>query len=409
MTISNDGTGAMIEIALESAADDDPKFVEMMDFGDGRTMHVRDNGEGVEEVVVVYTDIEAPKATAFAMVDGQTLDVDFAPTVDADNDGNVANDFTALSVATDGSAEQNAATFALVMSGAFTPGAGSVTELTFARYQEDSDNNMDGDQTIEAFTAAGTYNGAMGTYTCNDTSDDCTVTLNAEGMITAMSDSWAFTPDAGATSDVADADFLNYGFWLQRTTDEDGVLTYDEVETFAESSVAVSGSVADVTGSATYAGGAVGVYVRNVFDSEGVIETATSGHFSADANLTAYFGQVLADADDDTSGTIAPNLLNTLSGSISNFDLSGGEANEWAVNLQGDIATATGTIENGTANGGGAEGSLSGTFHGSVAGVDHDDDNTTPNIFPQPSSVVGEFGANFSNGTVAGGFGARRQ
>ena len=38
------------------------------------------------------------------------------------------------------------------------------------------------------------------------------------------------------TVDVADADYLNYGFWLMRTTDEDGVLTYDEVSTFAGAS-----------------------------------------------------------------------------------------------------------------------------------------------------------------------------
>ena len=46
---------------------------------------------------------------------------------------------------------------------------------------------------------------------------------------------WIFTPDTGETVDVADADLhCNYGFWLQKTTDEDGVLTYNEVETFAE-------------------------------------------------------------------------------------------------------------------------------------------------------------------------------
>ena len=43
------------------------------------------------------------------------------------------------------------------------------------------------------------------------------------------------------------------------------------------------------TGSASYSGGAVGVYVKNVFDSQGNIDTATSGHFKADASLTAYF------------------------------------------------------------------------------------------------------------------------
>ena len=61
-----------------------------------------------------------------------------------------------------------------------------------------------------------------------------------------MSEGWIFTPDMGATSDQPDYDYLHYGFWLQKTTDEDGVLTYNEVQTFADSSVALSGNVADV-------------------------------------------------------------------------------------------------------------------------------------------------------------------
>ena len=72
-----------------------------------------------------------------------------------------------------------------------------------------------------AFETAGTYNGAPGTYKCNalDGGTDCTVTLDAKGAITGMTDGWIFTPDAGATSDVADANYLHYGFWLKKTTD----------------------------------------------------------------------------------------------------------------------------------------------------------------------------------------------
>ena len=53
------------------------------------------------------------------------------------------------------------------------------------------------------------------------------------GTLIAMSDGWIFTPDTGATSDVPDADYLHYGFWLKRTTDAMGAVVYDEVETFA--------------------------------------------------------------------------------------------------------------------------------------------------------------------------------
>ena len=44
-----------------------------------------------------------------------------------------------------------------------------------------------------------------------------------------------FTPDDGATVDVDDTDYLHYGFWLKKTTDADGAVTYNEVETFAGS------------------------------------------------------------------------------------------------------------------------------------------------------------------------------
>ena len=361
--------------------DDDEKFTQAMDFEDGRTMHTRtmdanDDGEVVEEVVVVKTDIEAPKATAFATVPGQMLNAH----TDTTND-DPTETFEALLVD-----EDSADVLALVKSSAFT--AGTAAELTFTDDDTDT-NDMD-----EAFETAGTYNGAMGTYRCNGTAD-CTVTLNEMGAITAMSDGWVFTPDMGATSDVADDDYLHYGFWLMRTTDEDGVLTYNEVQTFAGSSIPVSGRVSDVDGSATYEGGAVGVYVRNVFDSEGEIDTATSGHFEADAMLTATFGQT-------ATNSIVPNLLNTLSGTIDNFVLQHGEENEWSVNLQGDIDTGAGTVTSADgATGGGAPGSWSATFHGPTTDADNDP--------IQPHSVVGEFDANFSNGSVAGGFGARKQ
>ena len=206
-----------------TAEDDDPKFMQAMDFGGGRTMHVRTmeanaDGEVVEEVVVVSTDIDAPKATAFAMVDGQTLDVS------TNTDERCATvRLTRLKLS-----RSLTDVLELIMSDAFT--AGTAAELTFDRQRRGHPRHD------EAFEAAGTYNGAMGTLQVQWHAD-CTVTLDAMGAITAMSDGWIFTPDAGATSDVADADYLNYGFWLKRTTDEDGVLTYNEVETFAGSSI----------------------------------------------------------------------------------------------------------------------------------------------------------------------------
>ena len=93
-----------------------------------------------------------------------------------------------------------------------------------------------------------------------------------------------------------------------------------------------SGNVTDVDGSATYEGGATGVYTRNHdYDAAtGDLINATSGHFTADVALEATFGQL---ADD----SIAPNMLNTVTGTIDGFTLNPSEpggpepANEWSV------------------------------------------------------------------------------
>ena len=390
ITITRDPAGTTVAIAVDGAAADDPKFMQTMDLGGGRTMHVRTmpadaNGSAAEEVVVVGTDIEAPKATPFAMAPGQALN--------ADADGAVASGADAVAFDPGGTLDSNdpgqAAVLAKIMSGAFASGTAAV--LTFG-------GDDPADDTDAAFTAAGSYNGAAGTYKCAGGAGDCTVTLDAMGMLTAMSDGWIFTPDMGATSDVPDADYLQYGFWLKRTTDAMDAVTYNEVETFAGSSVAASGDVSMVMGSATYRGSTAGVYVNKVYNPDRTLNRATSGHFAADATLTATFGQVL---DANNEGTIAPNLLYTLRGTIENFKLSGGEANTWSVALHGDITDSSGTAS-GTAMGGvaGRDGSFSATFHGPVTDADSDP--------VQPHTVVGEFNADFSNGSVAGAFGARK-
>ena len=195
-------------------------------------------------------------------------------------------------------------------------------------------------------------------------------------------------PADGATSDVADKDYLSYGFWLQKTTDEDGVVTYDEVAPFTQAD-GMTASTGAITGSASYDGSAVGVYVHDVRSAGGgMVESSTAGHFTADASLTAYFQQ--PDSPDDD---IPPNKLNSLTGTINKFVLSGGEDQDWSVALKGNISTNDYGIEMGTANGGGAEGSLTGQFYG---GADE-----------EPGAVAGEFDASFSNGRVAGAYGAR--
>ena len=370
-------------IVVEGAAEaDNETFMQAMDFGNGRTMHTRTmdadtDGNVVVEVAIVSTDIEAPTATAFAMVAGQELTVNLDDTNDTPT-----RTYEALEVT-----DTNRA---LVMSSAFT--ASTAATLTFSG--DDPGDDMD-----EAFEAPGTYNGAMGTYMCNGAATDCTVVLSAMGMITSLPPGWVFIPDTGATSDVPDDDYLHYGFWLQRTTDEDGAVTYDEVQTFAGSSIPRSDTTGTPIGRATYLGGATGVYVHSITNPDGTEASATSGHFTADAELTAYFGQVPV-SDTDSTGTIAPNLVDSISGTINNFMLSDhAQGPGWSVSLeQADIVLSnTGATPHvsGDAKGGGKDGNYQANFHGPTADA-------------QPHSVVGEFNAFFSNGSVAGGFGARK-
>ena len=228
---------------------------------------------------------------------------------------------------------------------------------------------------------------ARWTYTCSG-DDPCTVTVNGKGELTAASDGWIFTPADGEKVDVADTDFLSYGFWLKKTT-KDGVVTYNEVAPFtmAHDMTATTGTV---TGSASYDGSAVGVYVHNVLSAGGgTVESRTAGHFTANASLMAYFNQ-----PDEPDDDIPPSMLDSITGTINKFMLSGGEDNDWSVALKGGIGTNF-EITEGTANGGGTPGLLTGQFYGAA-------DET-------PGAVTGEFDANFSNGSVAGALGAREE
>ena len=201
MDISRDRMGTTVEFTdTDLMGDDDPKFAQAMDLGNGRTMHTRtmeadSDGNVVEEVVIVSTDIAAPKATPFAMVADQMLNArDLDADVDADGDGTDTNDFTALTVIA-GTDDVN---LPKIISAKFT--ATTTALLTFAS------NDTTTDDKDEAFETVGTYNGAMGKYRCNGDAD-CTVNINAMGKISEIGNGWVFTPDKGVTSDVPDADF----------------------------------------------------------------------------------------------------------------------------------------------------------------------------------------------------------
>lgn len=352
-----------VEVTITGDPDGDPvvpdtKF-EATNVSDGLTMHTYTK-DAVEEIVMVSTDIEAPTDIPFA-VDGDNMG---RYTLDTNPDPEDSSVNRSLSIA-----DSN---LSMVSGVSEFPSAASQTAIAFDENAEFS----------------GMFDGAPGTYTC--ASSGCAVSTNSDGALSTIAGTWHFTPSRGATVSEPDGDYLHYGFWLKRTKDSDGVVTYNEVETFAGHSLDNSTTdVSSVTGTAEYSGSALGVYVsNNEYSSEhGGLINASSGHFTADVSLTVTFGQV---NDDQGEGTIAPNLLNTLTGAIDNFMLSGGEENSWSVTLSdADISDGV-SGDNWNAN-----------FYGPVT------DGEDP---VAPHTIVGEFNSVFDKeGSVAGAFGARKE
>ena len=346
------------------------------------------------ERVVVYTDVDEPEAVPFSRFTNvageatQALDArDLDAAVDADGDGDPANDFTALAV--DGS---SGAVLALVESSAFT--AGARARLTF----ESDDANTPED---EAFETTGVYNGARGVYRC-DGASACTVDLDAAGGLTAMSADWTFTPDAGATSPQPDHDYMWYGYWVKSSENAEGGPVY-EVQTFSGGSIPYDAASLGASGAtATYEGKAAGTYAQKLTYSpeDGALTGGRVGDFVADVRLKAYFGTPTSVAADDH---------NSVSGVVTNF-MDGAVDLGWRAELKRmkfDALSAGGETSGGTGTGAGR---WTAGFFGSAEGdFDHDGDPGTPAMNRRPTDVAGEFTAHFSNGHAAGAYGANRK
>ncbi len=266
---------------------------------------------------------------------------------------------------------------------------------------------------------AGSFRGVPGTFACDS---ECTRSSDKDGNLDGLGGTWTFTPsgtgtDGSATEDevtalmvqsvIPDPDFMMLGYWLQAETNADGETTYAMLP-FARGNRDF-GDVANVDGAATYEGPATGLYIRKVFSvsEDGSSATATpvaSGQFTASAVLNATFGQV---TNDNNDGTIAANLLNTITGSISGFkNMDGNDIDAmWTVMLtKGIINTSAGTFA-GDATG---MGEFNGMFHGAAL----DDDETTADVDEStlaPISASGTFHGHFDNGHVRGAFAADRQ
>ena len=249
------------------------------------------------------------------------------------------------------------------------------------------------------FTTRGTFDGAPGVYRCVDaTGNTCSSTNDGKGSPSALGGVWHFKPDAGAMVMQPDANYLYYGWWVNKNKDGEPMLATAFVG--AVGTVANGGDLTAVTGSATYAGNAAGKWaMSNVLDG-----TGNGGHFTADAELKATFG------DGATAG---------VTGTIDNFRLNDGtEDPGWSVALQrGALGDTGGTIGAGAPgsqpetvwsiddNKAPASGNWLGTMYDELPGDPPDGDGSN-----LPTTVTGTFYSEFSTiGRMVGAFGAEKQ
>ena len=262
----------------------------------------------------------------------------------------------------------------------------------------DDASTSDVNEAMVSFT--GTFHGVSGTFACDT---GCSISSDENSKLDALGGTWTFTPDdtsmmvAGVKRDV---DYLDFGYWLQTTTDSDGTMSH-KVLAFAQGERNY-GDVSSVNGTASYNGAATGLYVKKTaFDPvTGAIADAKSGQFTASAALAATFGR--------GSGAIAVEDTFTITGSVSDFmDASGAVIDDnWRVVLDNlaeadDADTSTDGIQNIASSAGTfsgvttGDGAWSGSFYGAAGS-----DNALPN------AVSGTFDAHFDNGHVLGAFGA---
>ena len=286
----------------------------------------------------------------------------------------------------------------------------------------------------EGETFTGSYFGAPGQFQCimggpNEEScalarkDDGTVGVNNTGTA-AMADStgsWSFTPDPGAMITVPNQDWMAYGAWVTTPDDAGGThrlgVFFNGMDPWAPATNSLDATEpAGLRGSATYSGGATGVYV----------DGGNSGLFTARAMLTADFDKGTDGEDDSTADYM-------ISGRIDDFRGTNGVAlgadtgdmpnpqgrgeNDWVVELNAfDFGETTdGEIE-ATNTAGSADGvPWTGRWNGQLFGPTMADGDPAA-----PSGVAGRFWAEtadadpVANGdelpvtAVVGAFGADR-
>lgn len=250
----------------------------------------------------------------------------------------------------------------------------SAAGVSFAAADGDL-TNFTAPQTIgNGASADGTYKGIAGTVFCGG--DDC----KAEDD--ELTGSWYFTPTTESSGHtwidddgrfIAETLFARWGYWVSGDTDATvNTFAYSPGNTANLDLTRGADATEDVT--ASYTGDVIGIAVRD----------GKSGHFTADVNLTATFGENVTDS--------------MLGGYISSF---GGDVADpdWHVTLRDAQLGANGAIRDGMAFGGTDPGAWTAQGYGP---------GPVENENQRPAGFFGTFNANFAEGEHAAGAYATR-
>ncbi len=235
---------------------------------------------------------------------------------------------------------------------------------------------------------SGTYQGASGTYTCTgaQVAGACISQMTNDGIKLGGTSTWSFTPNEGAMVQVADTEYVEFGWWLnENATNED--TDHARIESFAQTHggsapVAVGATV----GTASYNGLAAGKAV--VYSPVG--GNNVSGAFTADVTLSADFDKKMISGQ--VGGFMVGDEQPNWSVTLEETDL--GDGGTWAKSDKGTVWS----INDVAADAGGMwQGSLH-SQKGPVGGAAF-----------IPTEAVGGFSSNYGSvGHMVGAFGAEQ-
>ena len=421
-----------------------------------------DRREATRHTVEIYTDVEAPKSSAFRTSRHNTQHVGGsgspAPTVVIDGTGDVVGWVNVMNAS--GGNDNHSR---IVASGAFPvnrgPNSGSVqpyslvdrgiTEAQYDVLDSNGDeilNEMDGNFSAPvtdaelalvnvegvtgitrqqynqyragnfrdesdfperyAYTTSGTLQGAGGTYRCSGDMATDTCTVQNRGGSFEFGGDWAFIPSSGTVQIVTeDAQYMWFGWWAEQTVEHtetpDGEHTTDIWKFEANHGGNRVTNLDDATGSATYTGPAAGRYA--VYEPD-----------TGDSGIGSFTASATLQADFDSSP-------NTVSGSITGFS----NDPSWSLALkQKNIPAGTGATA-AIAQGEDSvtwtidgipddSGAWEATFYSNLPLVDDQGDPATA-VDYQPHGIAGTFEATYdpsgvgARAAVIGGFGAHKQ